>query len=205
MEVTAIAVILIFVASILSTVSHKGSDYPKDKPSQVSSFIQYENLPTADFNQTTAEQDKSAVSFYVIRRAKKLSRDDAETLVNSVMDYSQKYNVNPKLLTSLIDRESGFDPMAVSSSNAQGLGQLLPSTSASIGIRDPQDIDEGIKGAAIYIRTMLDRWAGNQNQVPLALASYAEGYNQVFRAGGEYSPATATYVKGILDVYNSIR
>ena len=205
MEATAIAVILIFVASIVSTVSHKGSDYPKEKPAQVSSSIQYDSLPVADFNQTTVEQDKSSISFYVIRRAKKLSRDDAETLVNSVMDYSQKYNVNPKLLTALIDRESGFDPMAVSTSNAQGLGQLLPSTSASIGIRDPHDIDEGTKGAAIYIRMMLDRWAGNPNQVPLALASYAEGYNKIVRAGGEYTPATATYIKGILDVYNSIR
>ncbi|MEK7376079.1 MAG: lytic transglycosylase domain-containing protein [Candidatus Margulisiibacteriota bacterium] len=205
MEAAAIAVILIFVASIVSTVSHKGADYREEKPSQVSSSIQYENLPAADFNQATEEQDRSAVSFYVIRRAKKLSRDDAETLVNSVMDYSKKYNVNPKLLTALIDRESGFDPMSVSSSNAQGLGQLLPATSASLGIRDPFNIDEGAKGAAIYTRMMLDRWAGNPNQVPLALASYTEGYNQVLRAGGEYTPATATYIKGILDVYNSIR
>ena len=141
MEATAIAVILIFVASIVSTVSHNGPDYPKERPSQVSSSVQYDNLPAADFNQTSEEQDRSAISFYVIRRAKKLSRDDAETLVNSVIDYSKKYNVNPKLLTALIDRESGFDPLAVSSSNAEGLGQLLPATSASIGIRDPQDIE----------------------------------------------------------------
>lgn len=205
MEVTAIAVILIFVASIVSTVSHKGSDYRAEKPSRISSSVQYESLPSADFDLTAEEQNKAAISFYVIRRAKKLSRDDAEALVNSVMDYAKKYNVNPKLLTGLIDRESGFDPMAVSSSNAQGLGQLLPSTAASIGIRDPHDIDEGTKGAAIYIRMMLDRWTGNPNQVPLALASYAEGYNQIVRAGGEYKPATATYIKGILDVYNSIR
>ncbi len=204
MEVTAAAVILIFLASILSTVSHKDAKYSPEKPQQISSSQELGDLPGADFDAAGQESDSQAINFYVIRRAKKLSRDDAETLIASIMEYSQKYNVNAKLLTGLIDRESGFDPMAVSSSNAQGLGQLLPSTAAGIGIRDPHDIDEGVKGAALYIRMMLDRWAGNPEQVPLALASYAEGYNQVVRAGG-YTPQTASYIKGILAVYNSIR
>ncbi len=204
MEVTAAAVILIFLASILSTVSHKDAKYSPENPQQISSSQELGSLPGADFDPVLAESDIAAVNFYVVRRAKKLSRDDVETLVDSIKDYSQKYNVNAKLLTALMDRESGFDPMTVSSSNAQGLGQLLPSTAASIGIRDPHDIDQGVKGAAIYIRMMLDRWAGNPQQVPLALASYAEGYNQIVRAGG-YTPQTANYIKGILEVYNSIR
>ena len=120
------------------------------------------------------------------------------------MRYSEQYDVNPKLITAMIFRESAFDPRAVSSSNAQGLAQLLPATAAYIGIKDPFDIDEGVKGAVVYLKMKLDRWSGYPNQIQLALASYAEGPNQVARAGGTYSEKTARYIDDILSACNSI-
>jgi soluble lytic murein transglycosylase-like protein len=204
LEATGAIIILLFVGTIFSSLGGKNVQPPKEPPRYVSK-IDYATLPSAFFTTSTDSNTKDQISKYVIARAKKISRDDVDLLLESIMQYGQQYDVNPKLTTALIDRESGFDPLSVSSSNARGLAQLLPATAAHIGIRDPFSIDEGTKGACLYFRMMLDSWTGYPNQVPLALASYAEGANQVKRAGGTYSDKTAQYIKDIIVKANSIQ
>lgn len=182
-------------------------DIPKD-PSARNSAPVYQsadvsNVP-AGFSAGGGPEARDAIDRYVRPRAKKISVEESSDIVDAIMRYSEQYDVNPKLVTAMIGRESGFDPQSVSSSNAQGLAQLLPSTAAHIGINDPFSIDEGTKGAALYIKMMLDRWVGYPNQIPLALASYAEGPNQIARAGGAYSDQTAKYINDIISGCNSI-
>jgi soluble lytic murein transglycosylase-like protein len=206
MEATGIIVLAVFVVTILSSM---GGRVPSDRPSlpQQNQTIQIDisTLPPATYTQSYDSETEGAVIRYVALKAKKVSVDDARRMSEAIMRYSQQYDVNPKLLTGMIERESGFNPECVSSSNAQGLGQLLPSTASHIGIRDPFDIDEGVKGAALYLRMMMERWPGYPNQVALALASYAEGPNQVSRSGGAYTDATAGYIRDIVNITNSIR
>ena len=205
MEIANSVIILLFVISIFSNLpgrqaglGKKETSYEANKSKQ-SVAMNYSALPLSNFSISTEAETKESLNRFVLPRAKKISADEAGLLVDSIMKYSKEYDVNPKLVAALIDRESSFNPRSVSSSNAQGLAQLLPSTARDIGISDPFDIEEGTKGAALYLKMMMDKWRGLSDQVVLALASYAEGFNQIFRADRSYSSKTAQYVKDILD------
>ena len=130
--------------------------------------------------------------------------EDAAQIGNSIVKYSQTYAVDPRLVAGVIARESRFNKNAVSSSGAQGLGQLLPATGAGMGVADSFDIDQNVMGTVKYIRLMLDRWDGHNDQVQLALASYKEGYGAIKGNGGNYSEGTARYIKDIMALYGKL-
>lgn len=203
MDVTGAAVVLIFLYAIFSGWGGKMPEgqYP---PANFGSSVEIvANIPVS-YTAVSDSNLQDSISRFTVLRAKKLSRDQIDQVVASILKYGQQYDVNPKLVAAMIDRESGFNPEAVSSSNAQGFAQLLPSTAAHIGIRNPFDPDEGVKGASLYLKMMMDRWIGYPNQATLALASYAEGPNQISRSGGKFTDATAKYIRDIYTKYASI-
>lgn len=210
MEISNALIILIFVVAIFSGMpkneaQQKSLQNLSQKP-QISSNYKFTNLPPSSFSfiDTYESYAKESISRFVLPRAKRISTEEAILLIDSIIKYSKEYDINPKLVTALIDRESSFNPMSVSSSNAQGLAQLLPATANDIGIQNPFDIEEGTKGAALYLKMMMEKWRGLSDQVVLALASYAEGCNQIFRRDRAYSTKTAQYVKDILDRYEQM-
>jgi soluble lytic murein transglycosylase len=95
---------------------------------------------------------------------------------------SKKYSVSPILIRSLIRQESAFGIRALSTSNAQGLMQLIPGTAQDvarrIGLKKldfPEDVfrpEINIPLGTFYISLMIDQFAGN---VPFALGAYNAG------------------------------
>ncbi|RYZ83866.1 MAG: lytic murein transglycosylase, partial [Proteobacteria bacterium] len=95
---------------------------------------------------------------------------------------SKKYSVSPVLVRSLIRQESAFGIRAMSTSNAQGLMQLIPGTAQDvarrIGIKKleiPEDVfrpEINIPLGTFYISLMLDQFGGN---IPMALGAYNAG------------------------------
>jgi soluble lytic murein transglycosylase-like protein len=69
---------------------------------------------------------------------------------------------------------------AVSPKGALGVMQLMPGTAAEMGVR-ADDLEDNIRGGALYLRLQLDRFGGS---VPLALAAYNAGPGAVLRYGG---------------------
>jgi len=130
---------------------------------------------------------------------------------------SEKNNLDPYLVASLIRQESEFNPSVVSYANAYGLMQLLPSTGKAMakeeGIKNFQtfqllDPEMNIRLGCRYLREMLDKLGGVQEY---ALAAYNAGDERVvdWQAAGPYSgidefiesiPFTQTreYVEAIL-------
>ena len=90
-----------------------------------------------------------------------------------------KYGLNPDLFVRQIQAESSFNPNAVSSAGAIGLGQIMPNTAKELGI-NPEDPDQNLDGAARYMRQQLDTFG----DYPLALAAYNAGARRVREAGG---------------------
>ena len=103
------------------------------------------------------------------------------------------------LLDALIWTESRYNPTAVSSAGAAGLGQLMPGTARDLGVINRFDPQANIHGAASYLRQMLDRFG----MVHLALAAYNAGPGAVGKAKGIPSNSeTPSYVRSVITRWN---
>ena len=135
-----------------------------------------------------------------------LQASQAQFIAECVLAYSTQYGVDARLVLALIDAESGFDPMSTSSKGAQGLGQLMPDTSQSLGIRNPYDIEQNIYGTVRWLRGSLDRQSklskGTYDQLIRALAAYNAGSGAVDKYNGVPPYAeTQAYVRRVVKKY----
>ncbi len=109
--------------------------------------------------------------------------------------------IDPKLVHSIIQVESGYDPNAVSRKGAMGLMQLIPVTAKRFGVENPFDPGQNIHGGVSYLKYLLDMFRGD---VTLSLAAYNAGENSVVRSGGV--PAfqeTQDYVRKVNYLYGA--
>lgn len=120
-----------------------------------------------------------------------------ETLDNYFAEAAQTYEIPEQLLKAIAKAESNFDPHATSPKGAQGVMQLMPATSKSLGIEDPYDPRSNIMGGAKHLKEYLDRYEGD---VELSLAAYNAGPGNVKKYGGiPPFKETQNYIKKITD------
>lgn len=100
-----------------------------------------------------------------------------------------------EVFSALIERESPFDPDAVSPKGAKGLGQLMPDTASDMGVNDPFDPVSNLTGSAQYFTALLAEFGS----LDLALAAYNAGPERVRQQGGVPPfEETKTYIAWIL-------
>ena len=130
-----------------------------------------------------------------------------DVLNGYIMEAAAETGVDPRLLTALIAKESGFHPGATSSANAQGLTQVLKKNAPNANLYDPRT------SIMVGARHFAGNLAANGNDTRLALAAYHGGQGMVdgtsagsgegFRKNNydqRYFIPTHAYIKGITDL-----
>ncbi|WP_088066553.1 lytic transglycosylase domain-containing protein [Gottfriedia luciferensis] len=126
----------------------------------------------------------------------KKTNSNVDRIINEM---ANKYDVDPKLIRSIIKHESGFNPNAVSSVGAKGLMQIMPSNFESYGITNPFDPKQNIEAGTRMIKANLRKYNGN---IELALAAYNAGSGNVKKYGGiPPFKETQNYVRKVTESY----
>jgi soluble lytic murein transglycosylase-like protein len=134
-----------------------------------------------------------APSYVTTKPVEVTSNDDRyEPLIQ---EHARRQSLRPELVRAVIQVESGFNPRALSPKGAMGLMQLMPETARSLGVNNPWDAAQNIRGGTRYLRMLLDQHDGNEQ---LALAAYNAGPRAVARYG-RIPPyrETTNYVKKV--------
>jgi soluble lytic murein transglycosylase-like protein len=124
--------------------------------------------------------------------------DKMEAIKAHIHTFSSKYDVDPRLVKSIIHVESDFNPHAVSRCGAIGLMQLMPSTARNLGVTNPYSMKQNIEGGTKYISILLKE----HKDIRLAVAAYNAGGGSVKRYGGipPYRE-TILFVKRVMELY----
>jgi hypothetical protein len=125
-----------------------------------------------------------APSYLTTRPAAGASRYD-----DLVVKHSTANGLRPELVRAVIQVESGFNPRARSPKGAMGLMQLMPQTARELGVHNPWDPDDNIRGGTKYLRQLLDKY---DDKVDLALAAYNAGPGAVDRYNESIPPYKET-------------
>ncbi|PMP66614.1 MAG: lytic transglycosylase [Thermodesulfobacterium geofontis] len=117
-------------------------------------------------------------------------------------EVAQNFSLDPALLKAIAKVESSFNPKAVSPKGALGLMQLMPTTAELVGVGNPFDPLESLRGGALYFKKLLEEF----KDLKLALAAYNAGPEKVriYRGIPPYSE-TQQYVRNVLYYYNLFR
>lgn len=123
-------------------------------------------------------------------------KSDFDGIINEM---ANKYDVDPKLIHSIIKHESNFNPNAKSHAGAQGLMQIMPFNFETYGITNPFDPRQNIEAGTRMIKANLRKYNGN---VELALAAYNAGSGNVKKYGGiPPFKETQNYVRKVTESY----
>lgn len=127
---------------------------------------------------------------FVATRAAPAALDD---LIDA---HASEFGVRPELVRAVIHVESAFNPRARSVKGAMGLMQLMPATASDMGVIDPYDPAQNIRGGVAYLSWLLARYDDNE---ALALAAYNAGPGSVDRYGVAIPPfrETRDYVERV--------
>jgi soluble lytic murein transglycosylase-like protein len=138
-----------------------------------------------------------------------LTAEQISEIATAAVDYADAQEVDLALLLGLFRQESAFNPMAVSSAGAKGIGQVMDSTAEDIkswkGRRyyNPFKISHNVEFSATYLSRMLILF---DHDVEKALWAYNAGPKlvQLYLGGAvtklpneteKYAPAVMAFAK----------
>lgn len=110
-----------------------------------------------------------------------------------IQQAGQRWNVDPRLIASVVQVESSGNPQAVSEKGAVGLGQQIPATAQALGI-DPRDPAQSIEGVAKLLDENLRRYGNPQD----AILAYHGGTDQA-----NWGPKTRDYLTKVSREYGA--
>lgn len=147
-------------------------------------------------DQASSSSDSYATNLGPVAKPYCLSKAELRRIIAK---YARKYGVDKNLVRAVIQQESEGNCQAVSPKGALGLMQLMPATAEILGVEDPFDPEENIKGGVQYLKDCLNRFNHN---TAVALAAYNAGPRAVEKYKGipPYRE-TKNYLSRVLKAY----
>ncbi|MFN2546107.1 MAG: transglycosylase SLT domain-containing protein [Myxococcales bacterium] len=99
-----------------------------------------------------------------------------------VRKYAGQHAFDWRLVAAQIYQESHFDPQRKSWVGALGLFQIMPATAKGLGIQDPTDPEQSIRGGLKYMQQLSDHYRDVPDPIEryrFALAAYNTGFGHV--------------------------
>ncbi len=118
----------------------------------------------------------AAIARSIMRTNPRLSTVDALLLAEATFVAARNSKIDPGFLAATLLQESAYDPQAISSAGAVGVGQYMVGTADLVGI-DPFDPAAAIDATAKLLAAYLARYRAWDGADPfaLALAAYNAG------------------------------
>ena len=113
-----------------------------------------------------------------------------------VKKISDEIGIDPALVAATIETESNWNPDAVNSIGATGMGQFMEGAAKDYGVQDRKNPEQSIRGVAKYLKSNMDRFGGKAD---FASAGYNAGPGAVQKYNGvpPYKE-TLTYVPKVM-------
>ena len=138
----------------------------------------------------------SAISICWAQSPKPPARPEAEYYV---VAYAQHYRVPIALVRAIVERESYWQPCAVSPKGAAGLMQLMPLTARRLGVENRCNINQNVSGGVRYLAWLMQQF---HNDLRLVAAAYYAGEDVIGRRDLSYrNPDVIAYVARIRTTY----
>lgn len=173
---------------MLETVRFESQDLP---PCMTSDTLPEKRPPPV---LETAQKDPEPIDLYI--ESLPDSKSWIVDLTNKISDW---YEIDPRLVLSIITVESEFETKARSHKSAMGLMQLIPATAERFNVKNAFNASQNIRGGIEYLRWLLSYYQGS---IELATAAYNAGEKAVDRyLGIPPYPETREYVKRLKKLY----
>lgn len=134
----------------------------------------------------------------IVRANPRIAALDALALATTASIAARREGVDPFFIASALLQESAFDPVAISTAGAYGIGQFTEPTARFYQI-DPFDPRDAIDGSARVLASYVARYARSAGDpYALALAAYNAGPGAVaYYHGVPPYPETRAYIADI--------
>jgi len=128
----------------------------------------------------------------VRRWNRRLSEADVDKITTSILYFSDRNDIDPRLVVATIIAESDFDIRSTSRAGAMGLAQIMPDEARGLGVTNAYDPIQNIGAAVHLLRGHLDKYGGAPanagvipfDQIALTMAAYNAGPGAVRKYHG---------------------
>lgn len=146
-------------------------------------------------DRTTGRLIRTSTPVAPVQRPSPKWQDPPAPIQDLVEKAARANGVDPVLVHSVIQVESGYNKHAISPKGAEGLMQLMPGTSRSLGVGNSFDPAENIEAGVRYLKYLQGLYQDDR----LALAAYNAGPKAVDKYKGSVPPfaETENYVEQV--------
>ena len=129
-------------------------------------------------------------------------RDQFEPLIR---EHATRHALRVELVRAVIQVESGYNPRARSPKGAMGLMQLMPATARQLGVGNPFDPAENIRGGCAYLRQLLDRYQRWRSLDALSVAFATDTLTRIYGVPGKTASAVRRLGMGLVGRISPLR